>query len=191
MVRKYTDEELLNRVKTLHSYKGIPDDYWIIGVRSQEDAFDTFDDKFYLFQGEKFVLTTTGTTNSGSHGIYNYEKYNPKGVATVKSNEWYYGVWKNGLHKGKMKALVQIKPFIIFRDGNKNKKIEEYGNPVSQIVGINFHANTYDLNSTNIKTTIGEWSVGCQVINDMVKYKQIIILCESQKSVSYCLLTEF
>jgi hypothetical protein len=42
--------------------------YCGISLKSDEDAYDRFDDKFYLFKGEDFIMVTTGTTNAGSDG---------------------------------------------------------------------------------------------------------------------------
>lgn len=190
MVRKYTDSQLLSRVRSLPSFKGYPNDYWILGVQSQEDTFNVYDDKFYVFHRDKFVMVCSGTTNAGKNGLMKYDDYNPHGVAVVKTNEWYYGVWKYGLHKGKMPALRQVRPFLISRDGDKDQKIEE-GKSIPVICGINFHANNYDMNSKEIKSIIGGWSLGCQVSNDIQKYKQIIDLVKSQKEVTYCLIKEF
>lgn len=197
MVKKYTDSQLLNRVESLPSFKGFPDGYWILGAQSQEDTFNVFDDKFYIFHSsgktkaqQKFIMVTSGTTNAGKDAMMNYEKYNTKGFAVTKTNEWYYGVWKYGLHRGKMPALKQIRPFLISRDGDKDQKVEETQSlPV--ICGINFHANTYDLTRTEIKELIGGWSAGCQVVNDIPKYNQIIELIKKQKDVTYCLIKEF
>jgi len=55
MVKNYTDEQLLSRVKSLPNFKSIPTDYWILGVRSNEDTPDAFDDKFYIYKGEQFI----------------------------------------------------------------------------------------------------------------------------------------
>ena len=44
-VRSYTDIELLEKVKLVRNYKGIPGTYWILAVRSNEDETDKFDDK--------------------------------------------------------------------------------------------------------------------------------------------------
>jgi hypothetical protein len=190
MVKKYTDAQLLRKVKSLPSFKSIPMGFWILGVQSQEDTFNTFDDKFYLFEGEKFVMMTTGTTNAGKNGLMKYESANKEGVAVTKTNEWYYDVWKYGLHKGKMRALKQVRPFLISRDGDKDEQVEEgISHPV--ICGINFHANTYDLTNEVIKDIIGGWSIGCQVVNDTPKYVKIMDLVQPQKVVSYCLLKEF
>jgi len=190
MVRNYTDNQLLAKVKSLSSFKSIPQGYWILGVQSQEDVFNTFDDKFYLFKGEEFVLVTSGTTNAGKNGMISYESQNKQGVAVLKTNEWYYDVWKYGLHKGKMRALKQVRPFLISRDGDKDEKIEE-NNSLQVICGINFHANTYDLDNKVIREIIGAWSLGCQVVNDTPKYVKFMDLLQPQKIVTYCLIKEF
>lgn len=190
MVKNYTDSQILNKVKSLSSFKTIPKGYWIVGIQSNEDAFDRFDDKFYLFEGEKFVLVTSGTTNAGKNGLLKYDSYNQDGVAVVKTNEWYYDVWKYGLHNGKVMALRQVKPFLISRDGDKDKQIEE-SNAIPLIAGINFHPNTYNLATKEVKEIIGGWSLGCQVVNNIEKYVQIMNLVRPQKVVSYCLLKEF
>ncbi len=49
MVKNYTDSQLLNKVKSLPSFKQFPNDFWILGVQSQEDTFNVFDDTFYIF----------------------------------------------------------------------------------------------------------------------------------------------
>lgn len=197
MVKKYTDIQILNRIKSLPSFKRFPIGYYIVGIQSVEDQFNVFDDKFYLFYGsgpnlndQKFIVVTSGTTNAGKNGLLKYETYNPEGVAVIKTNEWYYDVWKFGLHRGKMEALKQVRPFLISRDGDKDTKVEE-GNAIPVICGINFHANTYDLTNEEIKQIIGPWSLGCQVVNNTQKYNQIIEAVKPQKIVTYCLIKEF
>jgi hypothetical protein len=201
MVKNYTDAQLLNKIKTLASFKGFPNGFFIVGVQSQEDTFNVFDDKFYLFENIgtpftndinqiKFHVVTSGTTNAGKNGLLTYDSYNKDGVAVIKTNEVYYNVWKYGLHRGKMKALRQHRSFLISRDGDKDQKIEE-GLSSWVMCGINFHANTYDMDSTEIKSIIGGWSLGCQVVNNIPKYNQIIDLVKPQKVVTYILLKEF
>ena len=138
-MKNYTDEQLLNRVKGLNSFIRIPNDYWILGVQSKDDKFNEFDDKFYLFKGEKFIMVTTGTTNAGLTGLKHYDTYNPNGCAVIKTDEWYYTLWRPGLHKGKMRALKQYSAIKYYRDWNKNDKAEEIGNINEGVIGINFH----------------------------------------------------
>ena len=189
-VRRYTDKELLDRAKSLPSFNGFPKGYWILGVQSNEDKFNSFDDKFYLYKGEKFILTSSGTTNAGKSAIMGFEKYNKLGVAVIKTNEWYHELWQKGLHKGRMKALRQINSIKYFRDNNKNTRIEEVGKMYEGIIYCNFHTNSYNRWTKLVRWVIGGWSACCQVCNDPIKYYKILDLIGKQK-VSYCLLEEF
>ena len=193
MVRKYTDAELLQRVEALESFKGFPTDFWILGVRSKADLPDKFDDKFYLYEGKKFHLVTTGTTHPGLSILKGgFKRYNKKGGAVVHADKWYYNVWKYGLHKKLMPALLQIGAKIdVHRDGDLDNKSEQLGDAIAGWYGINFHANTYDMNNKKIVDKIAGWSAGCQVVNNTEKYVQFIEKCKAQKSVSYCLINEF
>ena len=201
-VKNYTDKQLLDRVKSLDNFKKIPKNRWLLGVRSNEDAFNTFDDKIYEFEGEKFIRVVSATTNAGGgYMLGGFSKYNKKGVAVLKSNEWYYNVWSYGLHRGKMPALRQVGRRVkVYRDGNKDKKIDEVGNWYLGWYGINYHSNTYDFRLSNLKVfkwLIGGWSAGCQVVNDREQYKKQMDYYRAafekgtQIMVSYCLIKEF
>lgn len=190
-VRGYTDKQLLDRVKSLDSFNGIPNGYWILGVQSNEDAFNEFDDKFYVFHGERFITVTSGTTNAGTTGLMGYQKYNRHGCAVIKTDEWYYTLWRPGLHRGRMPALRQSRPIKYFRDWNKNRRAEQIGKMYEGIIGINFHTVIYGVRSGFWRRFIGGWSVGCQVCNVVSDYYRILDLCNDQETVSYCLIEEF
>lgn len=189
-MKNYTDEQLLKRVKQLQSFNGIPDGYWLLGVQSSEDRFNEFDDKFYLFKGEKFIMVTTGTTNAGLTGLKNYNTYNNEGCAVIKTNEWYYSLWTPGMHNGKMRALRQSRSIKYYRDWNKNDKVEEIGKMREGIIGINFHTASYQPGNFIVKL-ISSWSTGCQVVNNTADYYKILDYIGKQKEVSYCLIKEF
>lgn len=200
-VRNYTDEELLNRVSSIDGFKGFPDEYWGIGVSSNEDQPDVFDDKFYLFKGKKFITVTSFTTNTGKYGLMNFKKWNNKGAFVIEKDQWIYDFWKTAVyvdgkrtyakHKGRMKAWRQNKPCYGYRDSNMNDKAEQIGGRVYGMYGINFHTVTYKLVEI-VKKYIGGWSVGCQVVNDTKKYYDIIErVYENQDTISYCILEEF
>lgn len=191
-VKAYKDKQLLDRVKSLSSYKEIPKGYWLLGVRSDEDTPNIFDDKIYLFKGEEFILVTSATTNPGTPTLKQFEKVNKAGAAVLKSDVWYYNIWKYGRHNGKIEALLQIGNSVqVYRDTDKDAKAEEQGELQTGYFGINFHPNTYDVTADNTGATIGWWSAGCQVVNDMDKYREMIKLLKNEKAVSYCLLKEF
>jgi len=60
MVKKYTDKQLLDKVKSLESFEDYPKGYWILAVRSKDDIPNEFDDKFYIYKGTEFITVTTG-----------------------------------------------------------------------------------------------------------------------------------
>lgn len=194
-VKAYTDRDIIDRVKKTHGFTTIPIGYWLCGIRSQEDYSDCYDDKFYLFKGESFIMVTSGTTNPGKWGLLNFNVYNPKGCAVVKADEWYYDLWQKGLHKSKIQAWVQRKPILYFRDNNKNEKSDELGTLQSGSIGINFHTCTYEKKPSSLKKfigrVIGKWSEGCQVANIASDYYKILEITKGQKTKSYCLLKEF
>jgi hypothetical protein len=191
MVRQYTAKQLLTRVKELDSFKNIPAGYWLLGVRSNEDIPNTFDDKIYMFKGEEFVLVTSATTNPGTPTLRQFERINRNGAAVLKADQWYYNVWKYGKHQGKVEALLQLGNKVqVYRDTDRDSQSEEQGALQSGYFGINFHPNTYDL-SKGSGTNIGWWSAGCQVVNNIPNYKTMIKLLKNEKFVTYCLVDEF
>ena len=189
---KYTTKQLLDKVKALPSFKTIPKDYWILGIRSKADKADTFDDKFYVFKGELFLEVMSGTTNTGKYGLKQFVEYGAKGVAQVVADECYYDVWRRGLHKSKMDALVQVGGFKIIRDNNKNDKSGDISAWTWEYAkGINFHTNSYNTLNKVISWVIGKWSVGCQVINDTQKYRKFLEISKPQQRFTYIILNEF
>ncbi len=190
-VKRYTDKQLLDQVRTANNYLGLPKDYWILGVKSSEDGYNIFDDKFYLFKGAKFIMVADGTTNPGGTVLKNYSKYNKKGALIVKSDEWYYDLWRPGMHNGKMKALKQAEPILYYRDGDKDNRAEEIGELYRGMRGINFHTASYNHKVGFIKKFIGGWSAGCQVIADVEKYYKMLNLVYGQSRTSFVLIKEF
>ena len=179
-VKSYTDQELLKRVSELPSFKGYPETYWILAVRSKEDETDRFDDKCYLFRGSKFVLVTSCTTNKGN-----------KGTGVVCANVWNYGAWIIGKHKGKVKAGLQRIGFPYQRDFTKDGKTNPTTEIMKDIRGFNFHPASHDINQKIVKTNIGGWSEGCIVLNDIPTYLKVINLLEPQKIWSMVIVDEF
>lgn len=194
MVRKYTDKELLDKVSELSNFRGYPEGYWLLGVRSKDDLTDVFDDKIYVYKGTDFKAMLVSTTNPGA--VYlkgGFKKYSDKGVAVLKSDMWHHECWKFGLHRGKMEALRQAKSMPYYRDGNLNGKSEEIGEIYTNIIGLNFHGSTYRRGADLTRDEIGFWSAGCQVASSNLVYREVIkMLKESkQKRFTYCLINEF
>lgn len=195
MVRNYTDVQLLEKVKSIPGFTSIPKDYWILAVRSNEDTFDVFDDKYYLFKGEEFILVSTCTTNPGGPSLLGgWKKYNKLGAAVIKADEWYYEVYKYGLHNSRMQALKQIGTMKYYRDGDNDKEVDTKGEIFTGKFSTNFHFNSYNVFEKiklATKSNIGDWSHGCIVANVQEPYQRTIDLTRGQASVSLCLINEF
>lgn len=179
-VKDYTDKQLLDRAASLPSFKGFPTTYWCLAVRSNEDANDRFDDKVYLFCGEKFVMVTSCTTNKGN-----------KGTGVVCADVWNYGCYQIGKHKGKTLAGVQRLGMAYSRDFTEDGKTNPTTEIKHDIRGFNFHAASHDLTQKIVKTNIGGWSEGCVVMNDIPKFVRIMDYLKPQKVYSLVILEEF
>lgn len=191
-VKPYSDRQLLEKVESIGGHIPNAGKYMIIGVQSQEDSFNLFDDKFYVFDGHVFKDVSTGTTNPGKTALLYYDKYNLPGSAVWKTDEFYKDLYVPGLHKSKMKALRQSKDIYFYRDSDKDEKSEEQGKLHHGVIYANMHGVTYDPYSSIIKTRIGGWSFGCQVWNNMSDYRNMIkATWNRNKPVDYCLIKEF
>ena len=191
-VRSYTDEQILERIKThAKGFDGFPKNYWAVGVQSNEDETNTFDDKFYIFKGEKCIMVLTGTTNAGKNALEGYDKAGLSGAAVWKTNQIYYDMYSPGKHKGRMDAWRQVKPIYYYRDSDKDGKAEEEGELHQGIIYCNFHTNTYNKEDRSVRKLVGGWSYGCQVVNENDKYNKLMAMTKDQKFITYALLKEW
>lgn len=197
-VKRYTDKELINRMKSLSSFTHVPENMHIIVVRSKEDAYDVYDDKLYLFRKDKCISVMSCTSNSGGYGLKNYIKWNKLGTAVIKFDEVYYDAFikSDGIryshHNGKMQCLRQIKPLKYYRDFNKNNKIDETGNITEGINATNVHCNSYTIKEGILSWFIGGWSTGCTVVNNLTVYwAGLINKINYNEPVTYTGLKEF
>jgi hypothetical protein len=191
-VKSYTDKQLLDKVESIGGVIPNVGKYMIIGVQSDEDEYNVFDDKFYVFDGNKFIMVSTGTTNAGSTALKSFDKYNLTGAAVWKTNQFVKDCYIPGLHKGRMKALRQNKPIYFYRDSDKDDKAEEQGKLYYDIIYANMHGVDYDPFSNKISQNINGWSFACQVWNRMSDYRNMIkATWAREKAVDYVLLKEW
>ena len=165
------------------NYKWLP--FHIVGIRSDANNPDKFDDLIGLIEKDNLVLFS-GTTNPGTHWLKNL--LNPKGAALLKPNQ-YLNTYQLGLHQGKYTALCQRKPVTVYRDANKNGIAEETAVTDTGLFGINIHR----ANPSAVSNIIDKWSAGCQVLNDPIDFNFLIKRCKESglKEFTYTLLKEF
>lgn len=188
-VRNYSDKELINRVQQLKSFTRFPNGVLDIWVRSNEDAYNVFDDKVYTFDCSsgtpKFVMVCTGTTNAGAQGLKHFDRYNKLGCAVLKSDEIVLDSHIFGKHKNKYFAYVQHKGFWYYRDSNKNNKADEYGKLYNDVIGANCHSAGW------YSTLINGWSVACLVRNQKEQFNEWMRFMNKRKFLSVSILREF
>lgn len=196
-VKPYTDRQLLERVESIGGHVPNVGKYLIVGVQSMEDAPNLFDDKFYVFDGNKFKQVSSGTTNAGKTALLHFDEYNLPGAAVWKTDEFYLDLFSPGYHKasrsdGGMRALRQRKPIKYFRDNDKDHKAEQIGSLNEGIIYANMHGIDYDPYSVKIKELINGWSFSCQVWNNMTDYRHMIkATWKRRRFIDYALLREF
>jgi hypothetical protein len=202
MVKNYTDQQILDRIKSLPSYdpvRGIPSNT-IVEIRSTEDTPNIFDDKMYPYKDGTNWFVTSCTTNPGGPVLKGgWRKYNSKGAAVLKADEIYYDAYRKSdgktirHHNGRMPCLRQVKPMKYYRDGNNDGKTDAIGSIEVANNSTNIHFNSYsvfDKIKNSVTSVIGWWSAGCQVLNVEEDYERLYNLYDD-KPITLILLNEF
>ena len=188
-VKPYSNQEILQRIQAkAGGFTHFPNVYWLCCIRSNEDAFNRFDDKFYLFKGTNFIAVWEGTTNAGKVLLM---PKNPKGVAILKADEIYYDSWQRGLHRGKVLAYKQRQALPVYRDNNRNSKSDEIGQLDIGYFGINLHPDSYIQGNRRKLEFIDFWSEGCLVFRVRSEFDEFMQLTQGQDLLTICLLKEF
>ena len=100
------------------------------------------------------------TTDPGL--TYRKAPCNKNGTAILVPGQ-YRGCWHIGLHQGKYRALVQYKPVKVYRDNNKDSKLDFDEKTIETgMFGINIHRAT--ANKGGKSSEVWNWSAGCTVI---------------------------
>lgn len=189
-VNKYDFKSLFNKKKYTFFENG-DFNINIIGIRFKvlnNIQDNSFNDALCLIYKEKGVEKRKVfeiTTDPGLKSLKNFD--NSKGCAILVPNQ-YKSTWQIGLHKGKYEALVQRKEVEVYRDKNKDNKLD-YLNKDKGLFGINIHK--AGLNSKIVE----DWSAGCQVFRKSSNFEEFMNICRKSKelygnSFTYTLLNE-
>ena len=164
----------------------------IVGVRTDDDAANTFNDWMYLAfrdrSGEPHCLAFPITTDPGVD--YRLNPLNPAGAGIIVPGQ-HRGLWRLGFHKGSV-ALVQRKPVAVYRDNNRDSILDQDPSSVEIIMG---GFNCHKANAHGTSKLVGKWSAGCQVFANSFEHNILLQLCELSAglygdSFTYTLLTE-
>lgn len=164
----------------------------IIGIRSKNTVANSFDDTLCLvYRDESLspqIFTFSVTTDPGLYWLKNPTNVN--GTAILVPGQ-YKGSHQIGLHKGQYEALVQKAPVKVWRDANKDGKLDFSGPQHQGIFGINIHRS----NPVSESLTVEKWSAGCTVFQKVADFHFFMSICNKSKglygnSFTYTLLEE-
>jgi hypothetical protein len=146
----------------------------IVGIRNNNETPDSFDDEIRVFW--KYLNTWNSrkykiTTDPGLTWLLN--PLNEEGTAILKEGQ-YPVTFRMGLHKKKYTALVQAAPVTVYRDFNRDSKLNfESGKEQTGFFGINIHR----ASATGESVLVDKWSAGCQVFANIHEYNEFMDLC--------------
>ena len=164
----------------------------LIGIRMHDRRVDKFSDMFLMIYRDHNnnwqIERALGATVPGKFYHYHYD--NPKGVGIIVPGQ-YRAAFTPGKHNG-VSALIQNTTFKVYRDSNKDgkidKKVIEDAPPSCRF---DFHNAKSSTNPEKIfLENIGKFSAGCQVLANWVKYNMwLVIIRYSMKIYNYNAIT--
>lgn len=178
MIRAERDD-VENRYKQLgYRWFDDPFDLNLFGIRSPDvKRNDQFRDAVGIawrdHLGDPRMLLFSATTVAGDY--YLTHPMNRRGTGIIKPDQ-YRLAYKLGLHKAKP-ALVQVAPFAVYRDPNRDTFLDYRPNTIQ--TGM-FAMNMHRAHPTRITTRIGRWSAGCQVFQNPNELDMILSLVRTQ-----------
>lgn len=164
------------------NYKIYNDRLNIVSIRNRILTNNTFNDSLFVFWLDeeerlinyyRYIITTTP-------GLpWLLKPMNKKGTAILKPDQ-YINTYALGFHgKGAFRheALIQVLPVKVFRDNNKDDKIDMVGHDVG-VFGINIHrASPW----WDVTEHINSYSAGCQVFQRKSDFDEFIRICKSSE----------
>ena len=173
-----------------HGYKFFnkkPYDLNMFGIRMNvnDRSKDGFDDYIGCCWIDEFnqerLFVTNATTVPGVEQLINpsFKEAIKNGTAILKENQYRsaYKMGSHGVGNWKHTALLQVKPMEIYRDSDKDK-ILDFEKTTIGLYGINIHGASL----INVLQNVGNYSAGCQVIQNPVHllYFQFLWQMQSQ-----------
>lgn len=164
----------LDNIKAACIKKGYKwfDDINIVWVRTADQTVNVFNDFCTVSWKENGIWKFIGFKGTTDPGLYYLKNpINVNGTAIVKPGQ-YIDCWKRGLHKGHY-ALIQVRPITVYRDRNKDGKID-YSSEETGLFGINSHR----ASSAGVSTQVDKWSAGCQVLANTKAQDRYMEICD-------------
>lgn len=166
----------------------------IIGIRKGSNTSNHFDDNICIVyrnaDKEWEVFSAPATTDPGRTSLV--RPANKKGTAILVPGQ-YRGSHKIDLHAGKYMALRQSGGVVsVYRDSDRDATLDKNSATIETgFFGINIHR----ASSRGSTKLVNSYSAGCQVLQDVADFYQLMRLCETSAGIygnkfTYTLLEE-
>lgn len=146
----------------------------LVGIRAASRDAGAFDDLLVVAfrqRGQEMLLGFGCTTDPGRG--YLADPVNAAGTAILKPGQ-YRGMWQIGLHRSRYSALVQRGPCTVWRDANRDARLDDGPAEETGYFGINLH----HARPKGETESPDDWSAGCQVLRDADEFRLVMALAE-------------
>ncbi len=152
----------------------------IVGLRSQTDQPNRFDDEIWVFWKYDNTWTLKTYKATADPGLtYLNDPINDSGTAILKEGQ-YLSSYRLGKHRNRYEALVQAKPVTVIRDFDRDSVLDyDSGKEQTGFFGINIHRAT----AKGESQYVNKWSAGCQVFARSWEFKEFIQTCNKSRSI--------
>jgi hypothetical protein len=151
----------------------------ITWVRCDDQLTNTYDDFGVLWIGGEVISVFPCSTTAGKYYIQNPITHGGITGTAIAAKQYvkYSHVFRTSPNWKSLwlgaPYFQQIKPILIYRDGNKDSKINEL-NIQTGLFGINLHR-------AGLGSFIDKWSAGCQVVPDKYWFEIVKYFCNGEK----------
>ncbi len=147
----------------------------LIALRAIPGTPNRFDDLLCCFWREAGIWKAAYWPCTTDPGLYWLESPGRvDGTAIIKPGQ-HRGAYKLGQHKGQYECLVPAYPIPVWRDRNKDARVD-YGQGDSTSETTQIHR----ANAGRTSTIVDKWSAGCIVIANPVDFAQLMDLARKQ-----------
>lgn len=154
-----------------------PNELNIVGVRSRDLTPNAFNDTINVIYTDAtgwHIHSFAATTDPGLYWLKN--PLQVVGTAILKAGQ-YVDAYAIGLHRGQYPALVQRKPVTVYRDANRDDRLDITGKEQTGLFGINIHR----AKEEGATLQVNKFSAGCQVFGSSLDFAKFLSLCEKHR----------
>lgn len=145
----------------------------LIGIRAADRHADHFNDLLCIAfkqDGRWLLLCFDCTTDPGL--FWRQHPMNVNGTAVLVPGQ-HRAAFTLGRHKNQYPALTQAQPLPVYRDNNRNGRID-----TDTALDLGWHGiNIHRAHAVHTSSRVGRWSAGCQVLADATEFEILMALC--------------